>query len=234
MKSLYSPLAFAFRSSHEQLNPWHRILGRIIYFLLFLHATWYLNFFVMAGVLSQRLVAPVVIIGILAFSLLTVIATTALESMRRWSYRVFFVLHLLIGITLMPLLFFHAKPLRIYTGEALALFIFDIICRRLDTVSGFATVTSIPHTKLLQIKIPVPQAKIARFRAAPGQHVYLSIPPESTPAKNPASIHDLLYNARSPHAQWPNNKSSPHSRQSPESETTTQYRRSIRQLPPLP
>lgn len=194
MKSLYSPLAFVFRSSHEQLNHWHRLLGRIIYFFLLLHATWYLNFFVQAGILYQRLTATVVIIGIVAFSLINVIATTALETVRRWSYRVFFVLHLLIGVTLMPLLFFHAKPLRIYTCEALTLFIFDIVCRNLDTVTGFATVTSIPHTKLLQLKIPVPLSKIERFRAAPGQHVYLSIPPESTPAKNPASIHQLLFN----------------------------------------
>lgn len=94
----------------------------------------------------------------------------------------------------MPLLFLHAKPLHIYTSEALALFVVDIICRKLDTVTGFSTITPIPNTKLLQLKIPVPPSKIARFRAAPGQHVYLSIPAESTPAKNPASIHDLLFN----------------------------------------
>src|ERR1700712_4809217 len=78
MKSLYSPLAFAFQSSHEELNPWHRLSGRIIYFLLLNHACWYMNFFVRAGVLYVRLTALVVIIGITAFSLLTVIATTSL------------------------------------------------------------------------------------------------------------------------------------------------------------
>jgi NAD(P)H-flavin reductase len=194
MKSLYSPLAFVFRSSHEQLNPWHRLTGRIIYFLLILHATWYLNYFIQAGVLYQRLTATIVIIGIIAFSLLSIIVTTALETVRRWSYRAFFILHLFIGVALMPLLFLHAKPLHIYTSEALALFVVDIICRKLDTVTGFSTITPIPNTKLLQLKIPVPPSKIARFRAAPGQHVYLSIPAESTPAKNPASIHDLLFN----------------------------------------
>ena len=95
----------------------------------------------------------------------------------------------------MPLLFFHAEPLRLYVSEALALFLVDIICRTLDTVTGFATITSVPNTKLLQLKVPVPSSKIARFRAAAGQHVYLSIPPESTPATNFASsMHNLLFN----------------------------------------
>ncbi len=55
MKSLYSPLALAFGTSHESLNAWHRIQGRVIYFLLFSHAIWYLNYFVQANVLQQRL-----------------------------------------------------------------------------------------------------------------------------------------------------------------------------------
>jgi NAD(P)H-flavin reductase len=195
MKSLYSPLAFVFQSSHEQLNPWHRLSGRIIYFLLLNHAIWYINFFVQAGILYKRLTALVVIIGIVAFLMITILATTSLETIRRWSYRVFFVFHVIIGVSVLPLLFFHASELRLYTVEALALFVFDIVCRKLDTVTGFATIAKIPHTKLLSLKVPVPASKLPRFKAAPGQHVYLSIPPESVPPnKSPLSIHNLLFN----------------------------------------
>lgn len=195
MKSLYSPLAFVFRSSHEQLNPWHRISGRIIYLLLLCHATWYMNYFVQAGVIKKRLTDPVVIVGILAFLSLNVIATTSLERVRRWSYRVFFVLHLAIGLWILPLLFFHASPLRLYVIEALGIFLFDLTCRNLDTVTGFATITAVPHTKLVKLKIPLPAAKIRRFQAAPGQHVYLSIPAASRPQlSSPPWIHDFLYN----------------------------------------
>ncbi|KUJ14661.1 uncharacterized protein LY89DRAFT_720150 [Mollisia scopiformis] len=195
MKSLYSPLNLAFGSSHEQLNPWHRLSGRIIYGLLFLHATWYLNFFVLAGVLAVRLVAPVVIIGYVAFFLINILFSTSLEKIRHWSYRVFFVIHLVVGMVLPPLLFFHARPLRIYMTEALALFIFDIICRKLDTITGYATITPVPHTKLIKLRLPVPTSKIQRFRDAPGQHVYLQVPPESTPPHTSSpSIHDLLFN----------------------------------------
>lgn len=195
MKSIYSPLALIFRASHEELNAWHRILGRIIYGLLFCHATWYFNFFIIAGLLQTRLKAPVVIIGLLGFTMLTMLSSTSLEAVRRWSYRVFFVAHLIIGVSLMPLLFFHANPLRIYVVEALALFIVDIVCRKLDTVTSFATITQVPKTKLIKMTIPVPPSKIGRFAAAPGQHVYLQIPPESTPPHTKSfSIHELCYN----------------------------------------
>lgn len=195
MKSQYSPLALVFRTSHEQLNPWHRISGRIIHFLLLCHAGWYINYFVQAGVVKKRLTDPVVIIGIIAFSLLNIIATTSLERVRRWSYRVFFVLHLIIGLWILPLVFFHAAPLRIYVIEALVLFLFDITCRNLDTVTGFATISAIPHTKLVKLKIPIPPSKIQRFHAKPGQHVYLSIPPASRPPLSSSPwIHDFLYN----------------------------------------
>ncbi|RDL31878.1 Uncharacterized protein BP5553_09280 [Venustampulla echinocandica] len=195
MKSLYSPLALVFKASHEQLNPWHRLSGRIIYFMLCLHASWYMNYFVQAGVLAKRLSAPVVIIGITAFLCLTTIATTSLETVRRWSYRVFFVLHLIIGVSILPLLFFHAPALRIFVFEALILFIFDIVCRKLDTTTGFATITAVPHAKLVKIKVHVPASKLKRFHDAPGQHIYLSIPAESTPPSVATpSIHDLLFN----------------------------------------
>ncbi|KAE8445606.1 hypothetical protein EG329_013240 [Mollisiaceae sp. DMI_Dod_QoI] len=195
MKSLYSPLNLAFGCSHEQLNPWHRVSGRVIYGLLFLHATWYLNYFVQAGVLATRLTARVVIIGYVAFSLINILFSTSLEQVRQWSYRVFFIVHLVVGMILPPLLFFHASPLRTYVTEALALFIFEIICRKLDTITGYATITQVPQTKLVKLRVPVPPSKIQRFRDAPGQHVYLQIPPESTPPHTSSpSVHDLLFN----------------------------------------
>lgn len=154
-----------------------------------------MNYFVQAGVVTKRLTDPVVIIGILAFLLLNIIVFSSLERVRRWSYRVFFVLHLAVGLWILPLLFFHASPLRLYLIEALVLFLFDLACRNLDTVTGFATITPVPHTKLIKLKIPIPTSKIRRFQAAQGQHVYLSIPPASRPQLSSSPwIHDFLYN----------------------------------------
>jgi hypothetical protein len=195
MKSPYSPLAIAFGSSHEHLNAYHRISGRIIYCFLVLHATFYLNFFAQLGVLQARLTHRVPFLGALSITLLTLLASTSLASIRGWSYRVFFVFHLTIAVSLMPILFFHAPPLRFYSMEALALFVIDIILRKLDTVTAASKITSVEHTNLVKLASPIPASKIGRFKAAPGQHVYLSIPPESVQSKIPLlSIHQLLYN----------------------------------------
>ncbi|KAI9745978.1 MAG: hypothetical protein M1818_000659 [Claussenomyces sp. TS43310] len=195
MKSVYSPLVLAFRTSHEKLNTYHRISGRIIYSLLMLHGIFYLNFFYQAGLVKTRLTSFVVIVGVISFALLTVLAGTSLARVRRWSYRLFFVLHLTLGISILPLLFFHASPLRLYVVEAAVLFILDIIARKLDTVTGYAKITLIPGTRLIKLVVPVPASKIERFRAAAAQHVYLSIPPPSTPSTTHfPSIHDLLFN----------------------------------------
>lgn len=195
MRTQYSPLALAFGTSHEELNPWHRVSGRVIYFLLLNHALWYLNYFVQAGVAYKRLTSAVVIIGIISFLAITILTTTALAAVRRWSYRVFFMSHLILGIAVLPLLFVHTKELRFYVAEAFALFICDIALKRLDTSTGLTTISKVANTKLIKLKIPIPPAKFSRFAAAPGQHVYLSIPGESIPKNAPRpSLHEFLFN----------------------------------------
>jgi NAD(P)H-flavin reductase len=195
MRSAYSPLGIAFGSSHEHLNAYHRISGRIIYCFLVLHATFYLNFFAQLGILQSRLTHLVPFLGALSITLLTLLAFTTLASIRKWSYRVFFVFHLTIAVSLMPVLFFHAPPLRFYSMESLALFVVDLILKKLDTVTAASKITSIEHTKLVRLASPIPASKIGRFYVVPGQHVYLSIPPRSVQSRIPfLSIHQLLYN----------------------------------------
>lgn len=195
MKSRLSPIAFLFQTSHEEINKWHRSLGRIIITLLLLHAAFYLNYFIHMGTLVNRLSSKVPFIGALAIAMFLLLGTTSLATIRRWSYRVFFVLHLVIGITVMPLLFFHTSHLRIYVLEALFIFVVDIAARKLDTITEFAIISGVPTTKLVKIVIPVPPSKLARFRAAPGQHVYLSIPSQSVPkTMSTPVLHELLFN----------------------------------------
>jgi NAD(P)H-flavin reductase len=194
MRSIGSPLAFIFRFSHEQLNPWHQLSGRIIYFLLLNHAGWYINFFIQTGIFYQRLTAPVVIIGLTGFCLITVVATTSLEIVRRRSYRVFYTFHLTIGLWLLPLLFFHARPLRLYVSQAIALFLVNKVIQNLDTIQSLAIIAPVPHTSLVTIKVPIPASKLPRFEAAPGQHVYLFIPPGSRANKSSQAIHGFLFN----------------------------------------
>ncbi|KAJ9148644.1 Ferric/cupric reductase transmembrane component 2 [Pleurostoma richardsiae] len=192
LKSI-NPFAFAFRSSHEQMNRWHRLLGRIVYGLLILHAIFYVNYFIQVGILRRRLFAPVVAAGVLSLIGMTLMYTTALHWIRHYSYRIFFITHLVVAMCLPPFLFFHAKSANIYMAEAFLAFIADLAWRKIDTVAALATVESIPGTNLIKISASIPYSKVNRFREHPGSHIYLSIPAAARPSSNPASISFLLF-----------------------------------------
>lgn len=188
-----NPFAWVFRSSHERVNRWHRPVGRIVYFLLCLHATFYLNYFVGVGTLVQRLSTPLVFAGVLAFICMSALMFTSLESIRRYSYRLFFVTHLSTVLMMPPLLFFHAHSGRLFMVITLILFILDLIARKVDTVTALATLERIPGTNLVRVVLSIPYHKINRFRAHPGAHIYLSIPAAARPDSNPASAAFLLF-----------------------------------------
>ncbi|KAI1851313.1 hypothetical protein JX266_003388 [Neoarthrinium moseri] len=188
-----NPVAFAFRSSHEEVNRWHRALGRIIYILLCLHGMFYLNYYVQSGVLTQRLLSSlVVILGVSSLFGMTLLNTTALSMVRQYSYRVFFITHLLVALALPPAIFFHVRHARVYMIESLVFFILDLALRKMHTAMAEATLELIPGTNLIKIVSKVPQRFAARFDF-PGSHVYLSIPAASRPISNRASPSHMLY-----------------------------------------
>ncbi|KAL1836012.1 hypothetical protein VTJ49DRAFT_5694 [Mycothermus thermophilus] len=190
-KSL-NPLAYLLQTSHEQVNRWHRVLARITTMLISLHVVLYLAFFVKRDRLD-RLGDPVVIAGIVAFQALNLLITTALRPVRDYSYRLFFVIHVLAGIAIPALLLFHAHHTRLFLIEALLVFLLITISRKMDTVTADATVQSIPGTDLIKISASVPRDKINRFRAIPGAHVFLSIPAAARSGINPTSTAHLLF-----------------------------------------
>ncbi|KAL2186249.1 hypothetical protein L209DRAFT_754865 [Thermothelomyces heterothallicus CBS 203.75] len=191
LKSL-NPVAYLLRSSHEQVNRWHRVMARATTTLLCLHAALYLNFFVQTGRL-HRLGDPVVLSGVMAFGGLLLLVSAALRPVRRFSYRLFFIIHVIAGIVVPLQLLIHAAPARMFLFEALAVFFLDLASRKLDTVTGYATVESISGTNLVRISTTVPRSKVSRYRARPGSHIYLSIPAAARKAMGAASASRLLY-----------------------------------------
>lgn len=198
LKSL-NPIAFVLRSSHEEVNRFHRALGRIIHFLLLTHAILYINFYVEHGVLLEKLTssrsAQTGIIGIMSIDLL---AVTAWKVIRTYSYRIFFITHLSVAMIIPPLIWFHAHSAKVFVAEAILVFLADIISRKLDTVTSTATVESVPGTSLVKITTSVPFHKIGRFQQHPGSHVYLQIPGPSRRSQDPFSkdylVHEFLFN----------------------------------------
>ncbi|KAI2780130.1 ferric reductase like transmembrane component-domain-containing protein [Daldinia loculata] len=172
-----NPIAFAFGSSHEQLNRWHRVLGWIIYSLLLVHAGLYLNFYIQEGILSERIVRPVPALGLGSIIGMSLLGATALKTIRTYSYRVFFITHLTVAMALPPAIFFHSHHGgRQYLVEALLVFFIDLIKRKIDTVTMPSTLELIPDTNLIKIVASLPLSKLDRFRKYAGMHVYLTIP----------------------------------------------------------
>lgn len=186
-----NPIAFALGSSHEQVNRWHRVLGWIIYLLLFAHACLYLNFYVHEGILAERLVRLVPALGLAGFLGMSLMNTTALRVIRQYSYRIFFITHLAVAMLLPPAIFFHSHHGgRQYVVEALLFFLIDLVKRKVDTITAPATLELIPGTSLIKIVTNIPPKKLDRFRKHAGMHVYLSIP---AAARRSAPVAYLLF-----------------------------------------
>ncbi|KAF3068154.1 putative metalloreductase AIM14 [Trichoderma lentiforme] len=192
-----NPYAYAFNSSHEHVNRYHRTLGRIIYALIMTHIVFYNVFFILSGIWLKRFFAPVVFCGVLAALSFDGLFATALVRARQYSYRLFFITHLGVALLAPVLLFFHAHSARVYVAGSVIVFLADIAYRRFTITHTASTFETVPGTNLIKISAPMPAEKIEHFRSRPGSHIYLSIPSEGRTSKYPASksfTFDLLFN----------------------------------------
>ncbi|QDS73686.1 hypothetical protein FKW77_002988 [Venturia effusa] len=169
IKSPWSPIALLTRRSHEQLNIYHQILGRIIQTLFTLHAIFYLNFFWQFGWLAKRVKDNDVILGLSGITIITLIGSTALQPLRRFSYRIFYVVHVVGATILLPVLYYHVRHIRVYMLESAAVYVLHIVLRWISSKSYPGTLSIVPGTNLVQVSIPAPTKK---WKA--GQHVYLT------------------------------------------------------------
>lgn len=183
MLKSWSPIQYLTRFSHEELNPYHRWLGRILITFFAIHATLYLNFYIQLGLLSKRIRDRDVILGLSGISTFMIIGTTALAAIRNYSYRLFFIIHVLLSITILPTLYFHVSHLRIYILESAAIYAFLVIQRNFSSTQTPAILTHLPKTNLLSISIPLTSKLAQRFQT-PGQHIYLSLPASPTSPLN--------------------------------------------------
>lgn len=184
----WSPIQYLTRMSHEELNPYHRLLGRILIAFFSVHATMYLNFYVQMNLLLKRVQDRDVILGLMAISTFMLIATTALAKIRTWNYRLFFYLHVVFSAAILPILFFHVSHLRLYIIESAAIYLIIILQRNVSQTTAEAHIELVSSTNLLAISIPLTET-LSSKKYAQGQHIYLGFP--SLPQKlriNPFSI----------------------------------------------
>ncbi|KAI6802878.1 hypothetical protein KC361_g1042 [Hortaea werneckii] len=173
LKSPYSPFQLLTRSSHETLNALHQHLGYIITGLFYAHAGLYLNFYVVKDLLSEKLQAGYILAGVFSIVAFTAVGTTALTPVRRWSYRVFYIVHVTLATLLLPILFLHVAHIRIYIYETAIVYAAHALLRSWNTATYPGTVRLIPHTQLLELVIRPPKETLRKW--SPGQHAYVSL-----------------------------------------------------------
>lgn len=173
LKSPYSPLQLLTRSSHETLNALHQHLGYIITGLFYAHVGLYLNFFVVKNLLAAKLQAGYILAGVFSIVAFTAVGTTALAPVRRWSYRVFYFVHVALATLLLPLLFLHVAHIRIYIYETAVVYAANAVLRFWNTETCPGTIRLIPNTRLIEIVVRPSRETLRKW--LPGQHAYVSL-----------------------------------------------------------
>ncbi|KAF2650523.1 hypothetical protein K491DRAFT_731288 [Lophiostoma macrostomum CBS 122681] len=186
-----NPAAYAFYTSHETINRWHRTLGWIIYFLVFLHGTFYLNFYIQVGGLGGAFFRTVPALGMLGLLSMTILSTTTLSVLRKYSYRIFYITHVTVGVALPLIIWFHVSHSRVFMAEAFMVPLADLFIRRCYRITVNATIDFVPGTDLVRIVANIPSHKLSQFAAHPASHVFLSIPSRSRPGRNSFSLANL-------------------------------------------
>ncbi|KAK0760702.1 hypothetical protein N5P37_006899 [Trichoderma harzianum] len=187
----FNPVALILRTSHEHLNRWHRTLGRMTYLLITFHGILYLNYYFQVGGLPAAFFRAVPALGMSGFFCMTLLNTASLKMIRRLSYRLFFIIHILVALTVPFIVWFHVPHGRIYMAEALAVAIMDLGIRRYTRVTSFCAVEAISGTDLVKIKVQGSDKMMKSLVSRPGSHIYLSIPPASRSKKTPLLLSHL-------------------------------------------
>ena len=138
----------------------------------------YLNFYIQSSLLAKRIRDRDVILGLLAITILLILGTTALSKIRSYSYRIFFLLHVILSISLLPIIYFHVSHLRIYILESAAIYVLLILQRNISSTITLATISHLPSSSLLSVSLQ-PKAPSKLPISIPGQHIYLSFPPSA-------------------------------------------------------
>jgi predicted ferric reductase len=138
----------------------------------------YFNFYVQNSLVAMKLKEFYVLCGIVGVVAFAAIGTTALAPLRRRSYRVFYVVHVVLATALVPVLFFHVHHIRIYLYETAAIYAVNALFRWLSATDLRGSIRSIPNTSLVEIIVANDSSAASKRLLQdlrPGQHAYVSL-----------------------------------------------------------
>ena len=200
IKSPQSPAQMATGLSHETLNPYHRLSGRIIHLFLTTHAVMYMSFFIKADLLSKRIQDWDVRLGLAAFWTFNIIAIAAIPPIRKNAYhKGFYRFHAILPGVVLPILAFHNPYTKKYVVQMAVAFIFNIIARKKSTTASavISSIVPVEGTNLLKVRVPGPAWGLPPLMGSgkagwvAGQHVYLKQGMPPTSPRSPFTIVSL-------------------------------------------
>jgi hypothetical protein len=151
----------------------HQLLGRIILFFFAAHVALYTNFFVLSSLLATKLTQLYILAGYGAFISFAVLGTTALGWVRHRNYRLFYVAHVSLAVTVLPALWIHVSHIRIYLYQSLAMYLVNQVLRALATQQTSAKITPVPGSDNL-VEIAIHAARVRFTSWLPGNYGYIS------------------------------------------------------------
>ena len=173
-KTPMSPITLATGLTHERLNAYHRLFGRIVPSLLATHAILYIRFFLVKNLLQKRIQDRDVKLGIIAFWLVNFLGISALPVVRKKLYhKLFYRSHVVISGLLVVVLFFHVPYTRAYVLQAGAFWLANGYFRTRATEKTTVRCEALKGTQLLRATFDVDKDGLLADWT-PGQHVYLS------------------------------------------------------------
>lgn len=184
IKHPWSPITLATGLTHERLNNYHRMFGRIIHALLATHAILYLKFFADKGLLAKRLQDWDVRYGLMAFWSMNFLGLLAIPPIRKAVYhKVFYRSHVVLSVVLLVVLWLHVPYTRSYVQQAGVIWITNAATRW-----SWSKDTELRCRKvgkgLIEVKVKVMSAGWKSW--VPGMHGYLN--QDGLGPKNPFTV----------------------------------------------
>lgn len=185
IKSPYSPITLVTGLTHERLNAYHRLFGRILHAFLAAHAIMYMKFFIDINVLSKRIKDWDVRLGLMAFWTVNILSALAIPPIRRVVYyKVFYRSHIVLSAVLLIVLWFHVSYIRVYIGMSGVIWAANFLLRAGASQPAVASCDNVSKD-VVRVRAKVEGKHIHPY--FPGVHIYLKWP--NTPLKTPFTVH---------------------------------------------
>ncbi|KAM5475089.1 ferric-chelate reductase Frp1 [Microsporum audouinii] len=180
-------IGFLAGSSHERLNWLHRWTARTLWVSATIHmGFWFRSWGRFNYIATKIRTDPLTQRGIAAWSILTFILFTSLSPVRRWSYELFFLSHVVTFAGFIAAAWLHAEDeVKMWVWVSIALVVFDRVARcAMMAWTNIAVWTRSTSTLWANYATFTPLAgdvtrvtiRSPAISWQPGQHVFLSIP----------------------------------------------------------